>query len=180
MRFLLAIVTCSLVVDMVCGCGICHSIQGNPLALPHPRAIEIAVATRSALDKGALGEVAERPESAGVANGWNRRPKLTGASLLRTWLDTRDSARLVGPETFSLHVVLIDTEETFAVHVRGGSAVLEHRAAGTADAVVATTRPALQAILTGRLGLDQSIESGLLVVEGNQRIAEVLWSVARR
>ena len=55
MRFAVAILASSfLMVNSVWCCGFCSLFQGDPLSLPHPLAIEIAVATREALDQGIL------------------------------------------------------------------------------------------------------------------------------
>ena len=54
MRTGLLIASLFFMANAAIACGVCLSVQGNPLALPHPRAIEVAVATRNALDRGLL------------------------------------------------------------------------------------------------------------------------------
>jgi ubiquinone biosynthesis protein UbiJ len=107
-----------------------------------------------------------------------KRSKLDGTALVRTWLAT-----LAGGEAAqapcTVHVVLIDTGQIFAVHVRGGNALLE-APRGHADAVLATSAASLHALVARRLTVDQALRDGLLVVDGDATIARRLASVARR
>src|SRR5262245_23040518 len=57
-----------LVAESAYACGICFSLNGDALALPHPQAIELAVATRSAMDRGVLPTVASN-----TSQGWDQR-----------------------------------------------------------------------------------------------------------
>lgn len=167
MRILPAILFGSLILAAPAhGCGVCYSFAANPLALPHPRAIEIAVATRTALDRGLL----KTRTSSG--RGWNTRP--TGASSLKAWAQVASSTIRTGQKPFSLHVVLVDSAESYAIHVRAGHLVLDSRVSDRPDAVVATTQVALQAVLSGDIPWERAVECGLLNVEGSEECARVL------
>src|SRR5581483_10543007 len=96
-------------------CGFCPSLQGNPLALPQPKAIEIAVATRAALDKGRI-----QPASLPSAGGsWNHRAKQSGIAILHSWVERANAnqdRRQAG--SFSMHIILIDTSESLVIQSR--------------------------------------------------------------
>src|SRR5271170_5085869 len=78
--FVLAwIVGAFVVCESASACGICFTLGNDGLALPHPKAIEIAVATRAALDKGLL-RVPEVSQT-----GWDRREKRQGLFLMDRW-----------------------------------------------------------------------------------------------
>lgn len=172
MRFLLAFVTGLFVLlPPAHGCGLCFSFGGNPLALPHPRTIEIAVATRAAIDKGVL----KAPSRTSVTGAWNARDQQTGLSALKTWSEMASppASKAIG-ESFTLHIVLVDTAQSCTIHARAGHCVLAPRTGGHADASLATTQAAIQAILSGELSWERAMECGLLHIEGNPAHARIL------
>lgn len=172
MRFLLAFVTGLFVLlPSAHGCGLCFSFGGNPLALPHPRTIEIAVATRAAIDKGIL----KTPSRTGMAGAWNSRDQQSGLSTLKAWADSaRSPIPRASGESFTLHIVLVDTAQSCTIHARAGHCVLAPRTGGHADASLATTQAAIQAILSGELSWERAVECGLLHIEGNPTYARRL------
>ncbi len=176
MRTLLAILAGLLLIAApVWGCGICSSFDGNPLALPHPRAIEIAVATRSAFDLGILRE--QRLDVKKISpSGWNRKTSPgSGLDSLKTWLEKKNAGKtLANREPVSLHIVLIDTNETAAIHFRSGAVVLEPQIKGVGDAVVATTSHGLRALLSGEITMEHAIKKALAHIEGRPRLVLVL------
>jgi hypothetical protein len=177
MRILIAIgMSFLLLAEQGRGCGVCNRLLGDSLSLPHPKAIEIAVATRAALDKGILREEApEPPWLRGPGIGWDHRRKLSGAYLIKTWTEKADAPRAPPRQApFCLHFVLIDTSETCAVHFRADAMLFEAKKCTRGDAVLATTCAALQAILTGEMPLPDAIEKGLVVIEGRRDLAGVL------
>jgi hypothetical protein len=150
-------------------CGFCFSLSGNPLALPHPRAIEIAVATRAALDRGLIRQ--RLPEPATGA-GWDRRQERSGVPLMKAWVEGGHAAKAFSArEPFTLHIVLVDTSEGYAAHLRSGRAEFEPQPGSPADVVVVTTRPALCAILANQINLDDAVAAGVLVVERPRKLA---------
>src|SRR5262245_56122099 len=121
----------------------------NGLSLAHPRALEIALATRQAMDRHLL-EAPPRNSS--------------GLRLLRDWVDQQ---RSMGPVRFShaavVHVLLVDTDEVGELQFRPGLVTLEAIPQQQADLVLATTAPALAALLTSRVPMAQATERKLVV-----------------
>lgn len=136
-------------------CGVCLSIQGNPLALPHPRAIEVAVATRDALDRKTL-----RAASASDS-GWNERDKTSARKVVLDACERRRSST-----DATIHFVVVDTSEAVAVVGRSGRFVVPMQNADAADCVVVTSSHAIKALLDGQLRMDDAIARRLIVVEG--------------
>lgn len=167
---LAAIAICSLVPGITFACDLCFSVSGNPFALPHPRAIEIAVATRSALEKGLLTE----RETKNV--GWSRTPRRgSGLEPLNAWLAKKNAGKVssdAGP--VSVHIVLIDTSEAVALHFRSGAVLLDSKPSGSGDALIATTSHGLRALLSGELSLDRALTMKLLIVEGRPGLVDTL------
>jgi hypothetical protein len=173
MRMVLAVLAASmLLVPQARGCGVCTAFLGNGLALPHPRAVEIAVATRAAFDKGLLRERAPAPPWAcGPARGWHDRQKPSGVRLLKAWTEKAGaSKRPLRHGPCVLHVVLVDTSETCAVHFRGGIIFFERINAEPGNTVVATTCATLQALLSGEMRVETATRAGLVVIEGDQSL----------
>jgi hypothetical protein len=161
-------------VDPMWACGFCYSLGGNPLALPHPRAIEIAVATRAAIEKGTLAERPLVPASlAHGGNGLVALHKIPAPVLVERW-----AARLPPQEArqkaLSVHFLFIDTEQSCALTVRAGAVLFEGRPAPHSDARVVTTRAAFYALLSGRLSLREAVRRGVLCVEGDPGVTSVL------
>lgn len=146
-------------------CGVCLSVQGNPLALPHPRALEVAVATRNALDRDLL-----RPMSA-AASGWSSREKPSARTMLLDKMKRQCSAA-----TASIHFVFVDTSEAVVVVGRGNQWLCPAHNVDAADCVVVTSSHALKALLDGRLRFDDAIGRKLIVVEGQAKALTMLLS----
>jgi hypothetical protein len=160
-------------------CGFCYSLGGNPLALPHPRAIEIAVATRTAIDNGKLDERPLVPArlAHGDGTGHVALHKIPAPVLVERW-----AAQLLRPEAnappLSVHFLFIDTEQSCALILRGGRVLFEVRSAAGSDARVVTTRPAFHALLIGKLTPGEAQRLGLLHFEGERRAWRVIPAIA--
>jgi hypothetical protein len=161
-------------------CGPCLSLTGNPLALPHPRAIEIAVATRAAIDRGLLAEKPLAPASLahGGGNGLVALHKIPAPVLVERWAE-RLPPRQSGRQPLSVHFLFIDTEQSCALTLRGGAVLFETRSAGHSDARVVTTRPAFHALLTGRLTLAAAQGLGVLHLEGDRQAGRIALGMTR-
>lgn len=148
------------------GCGSCVSLSGSELSLPHPRAIEIAVATRAAIEAEQL-----KPLSRRTAQG--RRP--TAREIVQRWIDMRSSRRPASKRpSGTLHVVLIDTSETLEVQFRPvGLVIVSEESKHSADATMVSTLPALKSLLEGKHRLAQLLKTPLVVIEGDSEIAEL-------
>jgi hypothetical protein len=176
MRTLAGVLLCLVgLVEPVHGCGFCIALQGNALALPHPKAIEIAQATRAALDRGVLKEnplVASSLWREG-GQGMTALERVPPPELVKAWAakiqpKPRDSPAL------NMTFVFIDTEQTCGVVFRGGAVVYDSRPLGTCDTRVVTTRAAFYAIVAGELGVADAERLGVLCVEGEKRAADLL------
>lgn len=147
--------------DAAFACGLCLSVQGNPLALPHPRAIEVAVATRTALDSGTL-----RLASAG---GWDNRRTPSARDYLAEWSANR---RIDAAANISIHILLIDTSDAAVIVGRGGRLILAP-GGDVGDCVMVTTSVTLRAVLAGELSLRNALQNNLVVIEGKKDLAQL-------
>jgi hypothetical protein len=147
-------------------CAVCLSLN-NPLALPHPRAIEIAVATRTAIDKGLLPPEKLITAATVLANGTGfiALKRVSAAELVKTWV-ARLKPRGQRSEPLIVHFLFVDTEEACGVEFRGGLVQYQPRLSSRSDARVVTTRMAFHALLTGRLTAGEARKRGLICLEG--------------
>ena len=164
-------------------CGFCVSLGSNSLTLPHPNAIEIAVATRGALDRGILRTKPLVPtalwQGPGKGQGMMALDRIPPTELVKVWGIT-----ILGPaannQAFSVHFLFIDTEHSCGLTVRKGVVVYESKPATPCDARVVTTRAVFHALVAGELGVCEAIKLGLLRLEGDkQTIAFVAAYVAK-
>lgn len=144
-------------------CAVCVGLVGNPLAIPHPRAVEIALATRRAIEQRLLpGQQMVR--SNGSIIDLQRVPV---GSLIKDWTARLDVAKSESP--WSIHVIFVDSGETCGVEFRGGGLLLQPRPSSHSDTRLITTRNTLHAILIDRMDLARAQQLGLLILEGEQR-----------
>jgi hypothetical protein len=151
-------------------CGFCFSLSGNPLALPHPRAIEIAVATRAAIDKGLPDDRRLIPSHPvlGGADGLIALHKVPAPLLVKCWA-AKLPAGGKNDRPLSVHFLFIDTEQSCGLSVRGGAVLFESKSSPHSDARVVTTRATFYALLRGELNAKEAQRLGLLCVEGDQQ-----------
>jgi hypothetical protein len=149
-------------------CGFCVSLNGNPLALPHPKAIEIAVAARAAIEKGDLNEQCLIPQEFVFESGRGliALHKVPAPLLVKAWARKCNSPPK-SQATWTVHFLFIDTEEACALSVRGGAIVFEARPNVQSDARVVTTRAAFGALLMGTLRSAEGRQRGLVYLEGD-------------
>ena len=161
-------------------CSFCYSLGGNPLALPHPRAIEVAVATRAAIEKGLLSDrqlIRSDTLPAG-GHGFVALDKVPAAVLVQAWAAKLGRLEL-GDSPLSVHFLFIDTEQSCGLSVRGGAVLFEGKPSFHSDARVVTTRAAFHALLDGALSLAEARRLGLLLVEGDDRADALVPSQPR-
>src|SRR6516162_6844806 len=134
-------------VDPVHGCDFCLNFQGNPLALPHPKAIEIAAATRAAIDKGVMKEnpLVANELWQGDGQGMTALKKIPPPELVRAW-SARIKLKAKEDPAFNMNFLFVDTEQACGVTVRSGTALYEAKPFGHCAARVITTRPAFYAM----------------------------------
>lgn len=172
MRFLFALVAAAALIGLPQpspGCGFCFSLEGNPFALPHPRAIEIAVATRKAIDQGLLqGNPLLDPRALVLQeSGRIALDRVPATTLVLAWARERP----VGSErrkSLIVHVLFVDTSETCGVDFRGGMVLTQPRPSAHCDGRVVTTKAVFQALRSGKMGWEEAIRRGLLVPEGKE------------
>ncbi len=150
-------------------CGFCHNLGGNALALPHPRAIEVAVATRAAIERGSLDDRRLVPRDTLPDGGTGLVPlhKVAAPAIVEAW-----AARLEQPgrdaRPLAVHFLFIDTEQSCGLSARGGTVIFEAKPSFYCDARVVTTRAALLAVLDGTLSPAEAQKQRLLLIEGDR------------
>jgi hypothetical protein len=148
------------------GCGWCFSFSGNPLALPHPKAIEIAVATRAAIDQGALRDKRWISDDVIGGHGLIALDRVPAPMLVKTWAEKQtEDGKARRP--LSVHFVFIDTGETCGLIARGGAILFEPQASTQSDARVVTTRTVFYGLIKGEIGMGWAERQGLCCIEGD-------------
>jgi hypothetical protein len=156
-------------------CGFCLSLDGNPLALPHPRAIEIAVATRAAIETGRLNPKCLVPELTIFENGGEMMAlSRVPAPLLVTAWARKCSCPKKSQAAWNVHFLFVDTEQSCGLTLRAGAVLFEARPSAHSDARVVTIRITFGALLTGTLSLQEAQKRGLVYLEGDARAASLL------
>lgn len=148
------------------GCG--YEAGPGGITTAHAASIPVALAMRSALDAGRLAPLAAAPGPLALirANG-----------VLRTFAAALDEAPAGTP---SVAVVLVEAHLWGRVLAGPGGVRFEAHVAGPApgDAIVVTGEPVLRALLDGKLGWNEAVAAGLVVVdatpEGRDRIGQLL------
>jgi hypothetical protein len=150
-------------------------VNGNPLALPHPKAIEIALATRAAIESGQLKQKSLVPQETILEGGEGMLAlhKVPAPLLVKAWA-RKCSGLKTGQATWNVHFLFIDTEEACGLSVRGGAVVFEPKPSMHSDARVVTTRAAFGALLFGALSSAEARKHSLVVLEGDRRAASLL------
>ena len=154
--------------------------EARRLGLTRLRLIEIAVATRTALDRGLLAERPLAPAALahGGGNGLVALHKIPAPVLVERWAE-RFPPGPPSRQPLSVHFLFIDTEQSCALTLRGGAVLFEARPAGPSDARVVTTRPAFHALLTGRLTLAAAQGLGVLHLEGDRQAGRIALGMTR-
>jgi hypothetical protein len=151
-------------------CSFDMGFAGNPLALPHPRSLEVAVAVQDAARAGRIDLDATGPQLVGEAGlqraGWRLRQlgrSLGGfdggeAAIALVLVDVSLWARLTpGPLGAQLHL-----------HVDGPA---------PGDVVAVSSEAVVAQLVAGRLSGEDALRQGLLLLEGDP--AEVQRTAAR-
>lgn len=150
-------------------CGYCATPSiGAAFALPHPKAIEIAVATRKAIEQGILHERGATCRSGmpQTSAGWIVLEKVTAYELLKNATD-RLRPQNVRSMHVTLHFVFVDSNERCDLLIRDGLVQLCRGNALCSEVRIVTTKPTMDAVLQGRLSLAAAQMDGLILVETN-------------
>jgi hypothetical protein len=149
-------------------CGWCVKLTG--FTLSHPRSVEIALATRAAIEKGILHNEAALISTKtmfGEGNGLIALKKVPARRLVEAWTKSPDFADSGGPVT--VHFLFISSRETCEIEIRKGVVLSQAKPSERCDLRVVTTKEAMAAILEGRISVSGARELGLLVVEGEDK-----------
>ncbi len=146
---LLAAGTVTALTSSAAACGVCSWV-GNGFSIAHPRAIEIAVATRDALDAGLIED---SPRTAQADALVARRVAML---VPRDWA-AGDSV---------IEILWVDDNVTFRFAVRDNRVVASSEPALAARKLtIVTTAPAAAALAAHRLSFDDAVTRGLVIVE---------------
>lgn len=136
-------------------CTICV-FPGSGLALPDPRILQVAIATRQAVESGVIPEAAVVGEASVLAQA-------PDANLIKLWVRTEKAVGLStdGP----VHVVLVDTDRRFALSPGPQGLSISTDTSGLSVRQIITTRKTLLALLNRALAWEKAREHGVLLVE---------------
>jgi hypothetical protein len=170
-----ALVLSAAVTAPALACTTCSRLIGNSLALPHPKAIEIAVATRAAIEKGLLSDRSFIPRAMLPEGGEGvvALRKVSGPRLVEAWAAQLERSN-PEIERLAVHFLFIDTEQSCGLMIRGEAIVFDRQPLFHADARVVTTRATFHALVDGALGVYEAQRLGLLLVEGDSRAADLI------
>ena len=130
-------------------CDVC-SWLGNGFSIAHPRAIEIAVATRDALDAGLIKD--------------SPRAAQADALIARRVAMLVASDRAAGD--CAIEILWVDDNDTFHFAVRDKRVVASPEPTPAAlKCTVVTTGPTAAALAVHRLSFDDAVTRGLVIVE---------------
>jgi hypothetical protein len=156
----LLVAACSCLAATTVGSLACgyHGSLGNGFSAQHPRSIDVALASREAIDKGMIEGLKALPPMLALAR--------VGRALDELRRDLADADAEEPPAPSSLALLLIDAGLWTRYRFAEDRLVYEPHAAGPdqTDAVILTSEAALQALLNGRLSLDDAVSTSLLVV----------------
>jgi hypothetical protein len=148
-------------------CGWCVNLTG--FTLSHPRSIEIALATRLAIEKGILHDEAALVSTKamfGEGNGLIALRKVPARRLVEAWTKRHAFANSARP--VSVHFLFVASREACGIEIRQGVVLFQATPSDRCDVRVITTKEAMGAILAGRISLSKARKLGLLVVEGER------------
>jgi hypothetical protein len=145
-------------------CGVCSWV-GDGFSIAHPRAIEIAVATRDALD---VGLIEDSPRTAQADALIARRVAMLVAN-----------DRALGDCV--IEILWVDENVTFHFAVRDKRVVASPGPPAALKLTVVTTGPTSAALAAHRLSFDDAMTRGLVIVERSPSrvVAPGLARVAR-
>lgn len=172
----------ALLIPLVSGstkaCDYCYNLTGNPIALPHPKAIQIAVATRTAIEKGTVqaNPLVRADRVMLEGSGLLALQKVPASSMVVHCVNGKQFSTIpANPAT--VHILFIDSSEACGLDLRGGLALLQPRLSTQSDGRIVLTKSSYYALQTGRLTLSQAIEAGLVVLEGEKWLERFLVEV---
>jgi hypothetical protein len=158
-----AVLIASIFVVQVRACDVCFRLPGIPFEADHPAAIEVAMATRDAADRGDLDLNPLLIPLLSVNRHLSvRLDKITPQRLVQFWSRTypaKDLAEL----RFTLDLVFVDAESTCQLDVRFGEFLVDSARNGPADIRMFTTKAGFQRLFLD--GFDRCEQLGFVKLE---------------
>jgi hypothetical protein len=144
-------------------CGY-HGSLGDGFSALHPQSINVAMATREAIDQGLLEQPNGLPRFVAFARAghWLDRLKQALAPTLETQPAQRDIALLLIDGGLWTRYLFAEGKLIYEPHVAGPN---------FDDVVVLTSEVALRGLIEGRISVDRATHDGLLVVTANSDAA---------
>ena len=146
------------------GCDYCTNLN-NVFTVAHPRSIEIALATRKAIDDGKLSN--DIMVSDGVLAGRRNAElaKYPARLIVKQWADSLASKNRL---PLRIHLLFVDTRETCELILRGSIATYSDDSTGRSDARIVTTRKTIHEIAAGRLTLHEALRLKVAFLESDE------------
>jgi hypothetical protein len=140
-------------------CGY-HGSLGDGFSAQHPRSIDVALAVREAIDRGALAKLAPLPGFLALTRANTTLERFREA--LATGLQD-DNAR------GNTALLLVEAGLWTRYYVDNDRLMSEPHVSGpiSGDIVIVTAEPVMQALLSGHMSIGQAIGGGLLVIADN-------------
>ncbi len=155
------------------GCNRCSMLAPNPFAVCHPRAIELAVATRQCIDRGVIEKDPVASRKLLEANRLVVLDKISAGSLLKHWSTAlKPASRRRGP--IAIHLLFTDTNELCELQLRGDLVLFQAKPAMVSESRIVTTRTAFYAIAAGRMSVRNALREGILLIEADSTAMTIL------
>lgn len=145
------------------GACVTCAVPSDALTPIHPKSLEIALATRAAIDAGdlppTLNELRDKAEGR-IPIGMQ---EVAAPALLKYWLGR---LKFKEDETCVIHFLCVDTQERQGIAIGGGAFSVQETPSEKSDATVVTTRHVLRALSHPQIDIQRAKELGVLLVEG--------------
>lgn len=159
----------------VCGCTVCVLppreavacgtcvLPGDVLAPIHPKSIDVALATRAAIEAGILPPTPAELRAKHPDRVMAGMQEATAPTLLKQWLER---LKLQEENAPVVHFLLVDSRERQGVEIGNGTFTLQESPSEESTATVIMTRHALRALAQGQMDANQAFAIGILFIDG--------------
>lgn len=149
------------------GCDVCIRMPQIPFEGDHLAAIEVAMATREAADRGDIDLNAPVTADLSASRYLSvRLSKITPQRMVQMWSRT-GPAKKCDDLRFTIDIVFVDTEQTCHLDVRAGEVLIDVPRMGPADIRLFTTRAGFQSLFLH--GLDSCEQQTLAKLESDDQ-----------
>ena len=142
----------------ISACGY-HGTLGSGFSALHPASLDVAIATREAIDRGALKALKPLPSLVALAHAGRRLDHVR-----RSLLATLDADRPPTP----IALLLVEPGLWTRYHADAGQLSVDVHAAGPrlGDEIIVMSEAALQALIDQDVSVDRAISDGLVALAG--------------